>query len=141
MKQLFSCVKTSNYEQTLRILSQGADANYRCQETSNQCIHEAILNNQIGQIEILCLYGAELNSVDRNGLTAIDLARSLKLDQIAERLVELQFELTDDFSYFLCNKKPDHKSGQHFLIPDLSLESTDCKNLKLDEVSLSKTNF
>lgn len=120
-------------------MSQGADANYRCQETFNQCIHEAILNNQIGQIEILCLYGAELTSVDRNGLTAIDLARSLKLDQIADRLVELQFELTDDFSYFLCNKKPDHKSGQHFLIPDLSLESNDYKNLKLDEVSSSKT--
>ncbi|RNA03283.1 ARF GTPase-activating GIT2-like isoform X1, partial [Brachionus plicatilis] len=132
--QLFSCVKTSNYEQTLRILSQGADANYRCQETANQCIHEAILNNQIGQIEILCLYGAELTSVDRNGLTALDLARSLNLETIADRLVELQFELTDDISYFLCNKKPDHRSGQHFMIPDLSLEPKDARNLKLDEL-------
>lgn len=127
-------MKTSNYEQTLRILSQGADANYRCQETANQCIHEAIINNQIGQIEILCLYGADLTGMDRNGLTAIELAQSLNLESIADRLVELQFELTDDISYFLCNKKPDHKSGQNFLIPDVSLEPKDVKNLNLNEV-------
>lgn len=38
--------------------------------------------------------------------------------QMADRLLELQFELTDEISFFLCNKRPDHKSS-HFLIPDL----------------------
>jgi ankyrin repeat protein len=139
-KQLVSCVKTNNYEQTLRILSQGADANYRCQETGNQCVHQAVLNNQLGQIEILCLYGADLSGVDRNGHTPLDLARQLSNATIADRLVELQFELTDDISYFLCNKRPEHKNGKHFLIPEASSsEPKETRNLKLDDVGFRKS--
>ncbi|CAF0953229.1 unnamed protein product [Brachionus calyciflorus] len=132
-QQLIQCLKTSNYEKTLRILSQGADGNYRCQETGNQCLHQAVLNNQLGQIEILCLYGADLTGLDRNGQTPLDLARQLNNQQISDRLIELQFELTDDISYFLNNKRADHKNGQHFLIPELS-DQKDAKHLKLNEL-------
>jgi G protein-coupled receptor kinase interacting protein 2 len=119
-QQLLASVRTNNYELTLRILSQGADANYRNQEDGNQCIHAAVLNNQIGQIELLSLYGADLSSPDRNGTSAFELAKLNGHNHIAERLLELQFELTDELSYFLCNKRPDHKNSKHFLIPDLS---------------------
>jgi G protein-coupled receptor kinase interacting protein 2 len=111
-------VKTNNYESTLRILSQGADANYKNQEDGNYCIHAAVINNQIGQVELLCLYGADVTALDRNGQTAYELAKANNNNLAADRLLELQFELTDELSYFLCNKRPVHKSGQHFYIPD-----------------------
>ena len=104
----------------MKILSQGADANYRNQEDGLLCLHSAVLNNQLGQIELLCLYGGDVTGLDKNGQTPYELAKSNNFIAIADRLLELQFELTDDLSYFLCNKRPDHKNGQHFLIPDLS---------------------
>jgi G protein-coupled receptor kinase interacting protein 2 len=113
-------VKTNNYELCLRILSQGADANYRNPEDSLTCLHNAVLHSQLGQIELLCIYGADLMTIDRHGNTPIELSRVNNLNNIADRLIELQFELTDDLTYFVSNKRPDHKSGQHFLIPDLS---------------------
>jgi G protein-coupled receptor kinase interactor 2 len=78
--------------------------------------------NQIGQVELLCLYGADVTCLDRNSEIPHDLAVKANFLQIADRLLELQFELTDEISFFLCNKRPDHKSC-HFLIPDLLMES------------------
>ena len=119
LKQLYATVKTNNYEQTLRILSQGADSNYRNQEDGNYCLHAAVHAHQLGQIELLCLYGAEVTCLDRHSHTPQEIAKSVGAHQIADRLVELQFELTDEIAYFLSNKRPDHKVA-HFLIPDLS---------------------
>lgn len=118
MKQLMASVRKNDLKSTLRILSQGADANYRNPEDGNQCLHAAVLANEIGQIELLCLYGADVTSPDRNGLAPVDLARLSGYQHIADRLVELQFELTDELSFYLCSKRPDHKLAQHFLIPD-----------------------
>ena len=39
---------------------------------------------------------------------------------MVDRLQEVQYELTDRLAYFLCGKKPDHRTGQHFIIPELS---------------------
>ena len=39
---------------------------------------------------------------------------------IAHRLIESQYELTDRISFYLCERKPDHSSGQHFLIPEMA---------------------
>jgi len=76
--------------------------------------------------------------LDRSGQTPYDLAKANNLTSTADRLQELQFELTDDITYFLCNKRPDHKSGQHFLIPDIKEQFLgDHQNLthfKLQEV-------
>jgi G protein-coupled receptor kinase interacting protein 2 len=113
-----SNIKTNNYEATLRILSQGADANYRNQESGSSCLHVAVATNQLGQCELLCLYGADLTALDKNGATPYEIAKSYNFSSIAERLLELQFELTDEYSYFLCGKRPDHSKGQHFLIPE-----------------------
>ncbi len=139
-QQLLASVKTSNYEATLRILSQGADANYRNQETGQFCLHTAVLHNQLGQIELLCLYGGDVTCLDRAGQTPLDLAKANNLTATADRLLELQFELTDELTYFLCNKRPDHKSGQHFLIPDVNEtlsslgDQLHVTNFKLQEV-------
>jgi G protein-coupled receptor kinase interacting protein 2 len=37
---------------------------------------------------------------------------------LAERLVECMYEVTDKLTYFLCNQKPDHKCGEHLIIPE-----------------------
>jgi G protein-coupled receptor kinase interacting protein 2 len=39
---------------------------------------------------------------------------------IAYRLLESQYELTDRISIFLCERRPDHATGQHFLIPEMA---------------------
>ncbi|OWA49951.1 putative ARF GTPase-activating protein GIT2 [Hypsibius exemplaris] len=41
---------------------------------------------------------------------------------MADRLMECQYELTDRLAYFLCQRKPDHAVGQHFIIPELTME-------------------
>ena len=74
----------------------------------------------MGQVELLVIYGADLNLLDKHGNSPIDLAKNNNLTNIYDRLNEFKFELTDDLSYFVCSKRPDHKSGQHFLIPDLN---------------------
>jgi G protein-coupled receptor kinase interacting protein 2 len=130
-QQLVAAVKTNNYELTLRILAQGADANYKTQEDGNQLLHIAVLNNQIGQIELLSLYGADVTCLNRSGQSPLDLAEQNNYQTIMDRLYELQFELTDELSYFLCNKRPDHKLKKHFLIPNNLLEVTAQDNIKL----------
>ena len=37
---------------------------------------------------------------------------------LSERLIECMYEVTDRLTYFLCNRKPDHKNGEHLIIPE-----------------------
>lgn len=38
--------------------------------------------------------------------------------ELSDRLLECMYEVTDRLSFYLCNRKPDHKSGEHLIIPD-----------------------
>ena len=38
---------------------------------------------------------------------------------LAERLIELQYELTDRLTCFIGGQRPDHKTNQHILLPKL----------------------
>ncbi len=38
---------------------------------------------------------------------------------LADRLIELQYELTDHLTCFIGGKRPDHKTGQHIILPEL----------------------
>uniref|UniRef100_A0A2K6UB99 GIT ArfGAP 2 n=1 Tax=Saimiri boliviensis boliviensis TaxID=39432 RepID=A0A2K6UB99_SAIBB len=49
--------------------------------------------------------------------------------ELAERLVEIQYELTDRLAFYLCGRKPDHKNGQHFIIPQMADSSLDLSEL------------
>ena len=55
--------------------------------------------------------------------------------QLADRLIECQYELSDKLSEFLCRRKPKHIMGEHFLIPetDRATQNSDAHN-KLQEV-------
>uniref|UniRef100_A0A2K6N5I4 GIT ArfGAP 2 n=1 Tax=Rhinopithecus bieti TaxID=61621 RepID=A0A2K6N5I4_RHIBE len=119
-KQLHSSVRTGNLETCLRLLSLGAQANFFHPEKGNTPLHVASKAGQILQAELLAVYGADPGTQDSSGKTPVDYARQGGHHELAERLVEIQYELTDRLAFYLCGRKPDHKNGQHFIIPQMS---------------------
>uniref|UniRef100_A0A2K6A1P1 GIT ArfGAP 2 n=1 Tax=Mandrillus leucophaeus TaxID=9568 RepID=A0A2K6A1P1_MANLE len=118
-KQLHSSVRTGNLETCLRLLSLGAQANFFHPEKGNTPLHVASKAGQILQAELLAVYGADPGTQDSSGKTPVDYARQGGHHELAERLVEIQYELTDRLAFYLCGRKPDHKNGQHFIIPQM----------------------
>nr|XP_012612061.1 ARF GTPase-activating protein GIT2 isoform X11 [Microcebus murinus] len=119
-KQLHSSVRTGNLETCLRLLSLGAQANFFHPEKGNTPLHVASKAGQILQAELLAVYGADPGTQDSSGKTPVDYARQGGHQELAERLVEIQYELTDRLAFYLCGRKPDHKNGQHFIIPQMA---------------------
>nr|XP_042708328.1 ARF GTPase-activating protein GIT2 isoform X9 [Chrysemys picta bellii] len=119
-KQLHSSVRTGNLETCLRLLSLGAQANFFHPEKGNTPLHVAAKAGQILQAELLAVYGADPGTQDSSGKTPVDYARQGGHHELAERLVEIQYELTDRLAFYLCGRKPDHNNGQHFIIPQMA---------------------
>nr|XP_020138530.1 ARF GTPase-activating protein GIT2 isoform X13 [Microcebus murinus] len=132
-KQLHSSVRTGNLETCLRLLSLGAQANFFHPEKGNTPLHVASKAGQILQAELLAVYGADPGTQDSSGKTPVDYARQGGHQELAERLVEIQYELTDRLAFYLCGRKPDHKNGQHFIIPQMA-----DRRLSLDLSELAK---
>ncbi|XP_041825643.1 ARF GTPase-activating protein GIT2b isoform X2 [Melanotaenia boesemani] len=128
-KQLHSSVRTGNLETCLRLLSLGAQANFFHPEKGNTPLHIAAKAGQVLQAELLAVYGADPGALDSSGKTPIDYARQAGHQELAERLVEIQYELTDRLTFYLCGRRPDHRNGQHFIIPQMA----DRNNLDLSE--------
>ncbi|XP_038200695.1 ARF GTPase-activating protein GIT2 isoform X3 [Arvicola amphibius] len=127
-KQLHSSVRTGNLETCLRLLSLGAQANFFHPEKGSTPLHVASKAGQILQAELLAVYGADPGTQDSSGKTPVDYARQGGHHDLAERLVEIQYELTDRLAFYLCGRKPDHKNGQHFIIPQMA-DSLDVSEL------------
>ncbi|XP_053446013.1 ARF GTPase-activating protein GIT2 isoform X6 [Nycticebus coucang] len=127
-KQLHSSVRTGNLETCLRLLSLGAQANFFHPEKGNTPLHVASKAGQILQAELLAVYGADPGTLDSSGKTPVDYARQGGHHELAERLIEIQYELTDRLAFYLCGRKPDHKNGQHFVIPQMA-DSLDLSEL------------
>ncbi|XP_046716896.1 ARF GTPase-activating protein GIT2b isoform X8 [Silurus meridionalis] len=132
-KQLHSSVRTGNLETCLRLLSLGAQANFFHPEKGNTPLHVAAKASQLLQAELLTVYGADPGAPDSSGNTPIDYARQAGHQELADRLVEIQYELTDRLAFYLCGRKPDHKNGQHFIIPQIA-----DRNVTLDLTELAK---
>ncbi|XP_043860461.1 ARF GTPase-activating protein GIT2 isoform X6 [Dromiciops gliroides] len=132
-KQLHSSVRTGNLETCLRLLSLGAQANFFHPEKGNTPLHVAAKAGQILQAELLAVYGADPGTQDSSGKTPIDYARQGGHRELAERLVEVQYELTDRLAFYLCGRRPDHQNGQHFIIPQMA-----DRQLSLDLSELAK---
>ncbi|KAJ6656623.1 hypothetical protein lerEdw1_003510 [Lerista edwardsae] len=128
-KQLHSSVRTGNLETCLRLLSLGAQANFFHPEKGNTPLHVAAKTGQILQAELLAVYGADPGTQDSSGKTPIDYAKQGGHHELAERLVEMQHELTDRLAFYLCGRRPDHKGGQHFIIPQMADSSLDLSEL------------
>ncbi|XP_069082352.1 ARF GTPase-activating protein GIT1 isoform X10 [Pleurodeles waltl] len=118
-KQLHSSVRTGSLETCLRLLSLGAQANFFHPEKGTTPLHVAAKAGQILQAELLVVYGADPGAPDVNGRTPIDYARQAGHNELADRLVEGQYELTDRLAFYLCGRKPDHKNG-HYIIPQMA---------------------
>lgn len=120
-KELHSSVRTTVLESTLRLLIQGADVNYFHDEKGSTPLHVAVKSNQILQVELLLIYGADPAHPDALGKTPLEYARQCVNKDILSRLIENQYEMTDKFTKYLCNRKPDHGNNQHFFIPQISI--------------------
>lgn len=127
-KQLHSSVRTGNLETCLRLLSLGAQANFFHPEKGSTPLHVAAKAGQVLQAELLTVYGADPGAPDSSGKTPVEYARQAGHNDLAERLVEIQYELTDRLAFYLCGRKPDHKNGQHFIIPQMA-DSLDLSEL------------
>ncbi|XP_052317221.1 ARF GTPase-activating protein GIT2a isoform X11 [Oncorhynchus keta] len=128
-KQLHSSVRTGNLETCLRLLSLGAQANFFHPEKGNTPLHVAAKAGQLFQAELLTVYGADPGAPDTSAKTPIDYARQAGYHDLADRLVEIQYELTDRLAFYLCGRKPDHKNGQHFIVPQMADSSLDLSEL------------
>ncbi|XP_029768396.1 ARF GTPase-activating protein GIT1 [Terrapene carolina triunguis] len=126
-KQLHSSVRTGNLETCLRLLSLGAQPSFFHPEKGTTPLHVAAKAGQILQAELLVVYGADPGAPDVNGRTPIDYARQATQHELADRLVECQYELTDRLAFYLCGRKPDHKNG-HYIIPQMA-DSLDLSEL------------
>ncbi|CAH2220087.1 ARF GTPase-activating GIT1 isoform X4 [Pelobates cultripes] len=126
-KQLHSSVRTGNLETCLRLLSLGAQANFFHPEKGTTPLHVAAKAGQVLQAELLVVYGADPGAPDVNGRTPIDYGRQAGHHDLADRLVECQYELTDRLAFYLCGRKPDHKNG-HYIIPQMA-DSLDLSEL------------
>ncbi|GAB1607998.1 ARF GTPase-activating protein GIT1-like isoform X1 [Argonauta hians] len=135
-KQLHSSVRTSNLETCLRLLSKGADPNYFNPEKNNCPLHVAAAAGQTSQVELLVVYGADPGCLDANRKTPIDYAREEKFTDLANRLIECQYELTDRLTYFVCRRKPDHRNNHHFIIPEMADRLVDFPSVKGSRHSL-----
>ncbi|EYC07047.1 hypothetical protein Y032_0072g663 [Ancylostoma ceylanicum] len=123
-KQLWSCVRTAHVDTTLRLLAMGADVHYVDPEKGNSPLHVAAKEGQAMQVELLYIYGADPLLCNAADLTPAQLARQDGFVDLANRLDELSFDLTNRLSLFLCGRKPDHQHQQHFLIPELTAKNT-----------------
>ncbi|KAM3726083.1 ARF GTPase-activating protein [Dirofilaria immitis] len=129
-RQLWSCVRTSHVETTMRLLALGADPNYVDPEKHNAPLHISAKENQALQVELLWIYGADpaqLNTID---LTPSQVAKLENHTELAARLEELQFEVTNRLAMFLCGRRPDHSRQQYFLIPELTGQSIENIQMK-----------
>ncbi|XP_075168495.1 ARF GTPase-activating protein GIT1 [Haematobia irritans] len=117
-KQLHASVRTSNLETSLRLLVQGADPNFFHEEKRSTPLHVAAKFGQASQIELLIVHGAEINVVDGNGLTPLEVAKANNHTLIADRLLDAMYEVSDRIIMYLGGKKPDHTSGRHLIIPE-----------------------
>ncbi|CAF1147607.1 unnamed protein product [Rotaria sp. Silwood1] len=118
--QLHSIARTDNVVTCLRFLSQGADPNFKNPETGTSSVHVAASRGQQNQIELLCIFGGDPAAVDSSGMSPEEHARINGYFDLADRLIELQYELTDRLTYFIGSKRPDHKTGQHIILPELN---------------------
>lgn len=119
-QQLHSSVRTNNLETSLRLLSQGADANFFHPEKRTTPLHVAAQAGQALQVELLLVYGANPNEEDQQGRTPAYFARCAGHMDLAERIIECLYEVTDRLSFFVYGRKPEHRTGQHLILPEKS---------------------
>ena len=80
------------------------------------------------QVELLVTYGADPAGLDVNKLTPENLARTEGHIDLADRLIELQYELSDRMSNFVWGSKPGMETMQRVTSFKFSSALTYCNN-------------
>ena len=81
------------------------------------------------QIELLYIYGGDVCQPDEQGMSAYELAQrnsssnSNNNSELAERIVQLEYECTDRLTMYLCGRRAKHDQQQHFVVPEMSAVS------------------
>ncbi|GAA54483.1 ARF GTPase-activating protein GIT2 [Clonorchis sinensis] len=141
--QLHASVRTGVLETSLYLLALGANPNFVHPTKDNSPIHVACQYGQLGQVEVLLAYGADVCVRDMQGRTPVDIAleRSLAAAEavgslptgpisseqklriawspLVDTLVNAYYEVTDALAYFLARRVPDHKEA--VLGPNISM--------------------
>ncbi|CAG7816732.1 unnamed protein product [Allacma fusca] len=118
-EELHSTVRTSDIGTALRLIASGADPNFFHPERGTRPLHVACRSGQSLQVELLFVHGAQIDAPDYLGQTPADHAKAAGFKDLAVRIEELQYHLTDQLSLFACGESPDHASSKHVLIPSM----------------------
>lgn len=118
-QQLHASARTNNLETCLRLLALGAQPSYIHPHRGSSPLHVAGQAGQVEQCELLFVYGADPCSLDKLGHTPEECARIAGHHVLADRLLEMQYECSDRLSFYLNDILPDHRAGEHFLVPDM----------------------
>ncbi|XP_018651345.1 centaurin/arf-related [Schistosoma mansoni] len=135
-QQLHASVRTGVLETSLYLLALGANPNFLHPIKGTAPIHVACQYGQIGQVELLLAYGADVCIRNSSGKTVIDIAldKALALNEsisskekivsmsseerlqsawssMVDVLVSAYYDLTDSLAYFLTRHVPDHKAA------------------------------
>ncbi|CAD6205661.1 GSCOCG00009954001-RA-CDS [Cotesia congregata] len=142
-KQLHSSVRTSNLETSLRLLVQGGNPNYFYKEKGTTPLHVAARAGQALQLELLIANGGNPNIVDSTGHTPAEIARITGHLDLSDRLIECMYQVTDRLTYFICSRKPDHRTTEHLIIPEWSetLERNELTNEARNRLQMLPNNL
>ncbi|KAF7261111.1 hypothetical protein EG68_01644 [Paragonimus skrjabini miyazakii] len=134
-QQLHASVRTGVLETSLYLLALGANPNFIHPVKGTSPMHVACHYGQLGQVEVLLAYGADVRVRDALGQTPVDVAleralstadatgtmsaSSLTYEQklrfawspLVDTLVNAYYEVTDGLAYFLTRRVPDHRSA------------------------------
>ncbi|THD22173.1 GIT2 [Fasciola hepatica] len=134
-QQLHASVRTSVLETSLYLLALGANPNFIHPTKGTSPMHVACHYGQLGQVEILLAYGADVCLQDSRGQTPVDVALDKALaaveamrsvptvnlsheqklrhcwSPLVDTLVNAYYEVTDSLAYFLSRRVPDHRSA------------------------------
>ncbi|KAF8561207.1 hypothetical protein P879_05470 [Paragonimus westermani] len=134
-QQLHASVRTGVLETSLYLLALGANPNFIHPAKGTSPMHVACHYGQLGQVEVLLAYGADVRVRDALGQTPVDVAleralsaadatgttspSSLTYEQklrfawspLVDTLVNAYYEVTDGLAYFLTRRVPDHRSA------------------------------
>ena len=103
--QLFSAVRTNKIDLSLKLIKSGADVNFVNINRDNMSVlHMAVASNQISQVELLFLNEVNLEVKNVKGETAEDLALQLGHHEIANRLLDYKYLVSDYLIRYLSNQ-------------------------------------
>ena len=118
-QQLHASARTNNLETCLRLLALGAQPSYLHPHRGSSPLHVSAQAGQVEQSELLFVYGADPCLLDKLGHTPEECARIAGHHDLADRLLEMQYECSDRLCFYLNELLPDHRAGEHFIIPDM----------------------